>query len=124
MRFDGIYCCFEGTANYMLRFFADGMVTAYTCFGDEDRGLLSMFEDKDRLMRDRAERKGRYEVDGERIAFSVDTVVGRIDYSGNVYRNGLVLESYSHVNDVRSEDEIYIFYRDSLIASIIAENDE
>jgi|GEM_PF-7004733 tetratricopeptide (TPR) repeat protein/NAD-dependent SIR2 family protein deacetylase len=105
LRFDGIYCNFEGNNRHVFRFYEDGTVISATVSGAFpkaswfDKGLNEFLS------------IGKYTL-SDKISFSTEVKANGaiIDYNGSVYSDGIVLSSHSHCTGFCQSDIEYAFY--------------
>lgn len=102
LRFDGLYRSKQADYSFYLRFYADGLVVSISS-SDEPFQALALVN---RSFYGNS--KGRYAQDGAKLAFSVTSQVGVVDYSGTIRGDELALNSLSHINNHKSSN-IYHF---------------
>jgi hypothetical protein len=104
LRFDGIYQSereADGQPAYWsyVRFYADGAVIEVGSTGDPLQ-IRKWFTKENNGNKNFS--RGRYEIKDDQVAFSTTSDSGTVDYEGAVHKDGLVLRSYSHINEYRA----------------------
>lgn len=109
LRYDGVYVSEvpDGEVSYCmyLRFYPDGTVLDATAGCGDDQ----LAEVKQWMTVESAEQKsvisrGKVKLSGASIAFSTFSIVGKVNYKGEIVGNTLVLKWHSYINNQDGED--------------------
>ena len=99
VRYDGMYIFDDTQFKYYLRFYDDGTVRT-----GSTSGTVVISEENDDY-----HSIGEYEIVENQISFQATSVAGSVDYDGHIYKDKLILNSYSHINGNERENAEWIF---------------
>jgi hypothetical protein len=109
VKYDGIYFQDLGDGEGdAIRFFENGIVVK------QGLGLLEG-DPSDIVMELQSwfnrefESRGVYTIKGKQISFSINSENGIVDYAGIIMDNELLLNSYSHINGYKGENDLFKF---------------
>ena len=80
---------------HYLRFYDDGTVLSISDLASPEKIAIWFNKSK-------SPGSGQYETQGSTIKFTISSLYGDVDYIGQVVENGLILESFSHINNNKS----------------------
>lgn len=113
LRFDGMYAMKKEKTCYIMRFFKDGLVLAVSMDEAYCGDTIGTVINRD----DRMVQRGHYVATESHIEFSTLGTTGvQVDYEGEIQRDSLVLNSFSHFNKRKFPNEVYRFYLVPIIA--------
>jgi len=99
VRYDGIYVCEPSTSGEgiwrMARFFPNGKLIWEFSDGNPEESLRQLVENRSFF------NTSRFYISGNTIKFTVEANNGKVDYSGEVLPNSLLLRFHSHINNGR-----------------------
>jgi len=109
VKYDGIYFQDLGDGDGVaIRFFKDGIVI--------EQGLGSLEGDPSDIVMElqswfnrEFESSGVYTIKGNQISFPINSINGIVDFAGIIMDNELLLNSYSHINGYKSENNLFKF---------------
>jgi len=119
VKYDGIYFQDQGVMDFgngyrfrvwgAIRFFEDGIVTEVSLSSEVSERDPSDFIKKLTWFNREYESRGVYTIKGNQISFSINSTSGIVDYAGIIMDDELLLNSYSHINGYKGENELFKF---------------
>jgi hypothetical protein len=108
LRYDGVYLSQHGKTTTGLRFYDDGFVCDCSTPSTpaEIMGLMLCREAVSSMP---AISFGNFKINGSAISFVTSCAYGKLEYTGHLQKNSLLLNSYSHINGHRSDREVFNF---------------
>ena len=107
IRYDGLYhyTTESGEMTYYLRFYHDGTVVYNFTRSD----LTAPQIDEEWLHKTSYLSIGEYEIAGDKIAFQITSTSGSVDFNGQIYKDKMILNSYSHINGNTRNNAEFLF---------------
>jgi hypothetical protein len=105
VRYDGVYFVpYGGMASMYLRFYADGIVIDVTAMAKPNE-IKSWFNKNSENVGN-----GLYTIENDKINFTVNTDKVIVEYTGEIIKDGLILDSRSNNGNERKNIR-YVFYK-------------
>jgi len=106
IKYDGVYYRVVSDLISYLRFYEDGTAINVSSTGtivqikewfNKDNNFTSLLS------------KGRYIIEGNNITFQATNNIGTVDYNGQIYKDKMILNSYSHISGHSNNSVEYLF---------------
>ena len=114
LRFDGVYRFWKpNDCNDLFRFYPDGTVirASFGCgFGESGETVPPVA--KRWCTKERNQNQGKYQLHGSLITFETDGEFGKVFFQGRILQDAIVMDSYSHINQIERIGEKYEFVPD------------
>lgn len=107
IRYDGVYYIERDHITTGLRFYQDGSV--YRVSGPVPKDMMGFALCSEAASQMPAIFSGNYRINDSEISFEIFSSYGQIDCKGQVHRDKLFLNTYSHINGQKSTNVVFNF---------------
>jgi hypothetical protein len=110
VNYDGIYFFDKGSGNgTAVRFFDDDTVIEQGLGSLEGLSPKDIVENLQQWFTKDYDSKGFYNIEDDKISFSIKSEFGMVDFYGNIIDDILILNWYSHINGAEGHNNIFRF---------------